>query len=193
MPEAIAAAEDRIRACIARSRVPEDRQHAESVLQWVLRLAPEADEAFQIAALAHDIERSDEVRKVRRSDFEGYEAFKAAHALNSARMLRGLLDECCVEQAITEEACRLAALHEVGGDPRSDVLKDADSISFFEVNMPLYFEREGYDDTLRRCTWGYRRLSPTTRNVCEAIAYPDPVLTRLLREAIRKAGEESDG
>lgn len=163
--------------------------HAENVLGWVLRLAPDADEALQIAALAHDIERSNEARRVRRSDFRDYEAFKAAHAANSARMLRGLLDECRVERTIAEEACRLVALHEVGGDPRSDLLKDADSISFFEVNVPLYFEREGYDETLRRCVWGYRRLSPKMRDVCKTITYPNPVLTRILQEATDDAQE----
>jgi hypothetical protein len=157
------------------------------VLGWVLRLAADADEALQIAALAHDIERSNEARRVRRSDFRDYEAFKAAHAADSARILRGLLDECRVERTIADEACRLVALHEVGGDPRSDLLKDADSISFLEVNVPLYVEREGYDETLRRCVWGYRRLSPGVREVCNAMTYRDPLLTKLLREAIEEA------
>ena len=189
MTEAIAAAKERIRACVSRSPVPEDVMHAENVLQWVLRLAPDADDALQIAALAHDIERSDEARKVRRSDFRDYDAFKAAHAANSARMLCGLLDECRVERTVAEEACRLVALHEVGGDPRSDLLKDADGISFFEVNVPLYFEREGYAETLRRCAWGYRRLSPGMCDLCKTITYADPVLTRIVQEAIDEAEE----
>jgi hypothetical protein len=30
----------------------------------------------------------------------------------------------------------------VRGFPGSDLLKDADSISYFDVNLPLYFQRE---------------------------------------------------
>jgi hypothetical protein len=50
----------------------------------------------------------------------------------------------------------LVTLHEVGGEPRSDLLKDADNISYFEVNMPIYYQREGWEETRRRCSWGYR-------------------------------------
>jgi len=78
-------------------------------------------------------------------------------------------------------------LHEVGGDPRSDLLKDADSISYFEVNMPLYFQREGWDETKRRCIWGYNRLSARMKKIAKSITYEDEVLTRLLKEAIGKA------
>ena len=83
----LACTKRRIREIVARSRVPEDPRHAENTLAWLLRLAPEADEALQIAALGHDIERAIESRKVRRPDFPDYDAFKAAHAENSARIL----------------------------------------------------------------------------------------------------------
>ena len=133
--------------------VPEDPQHAEKTLEWRFRLDPKADEALQIAALAHDIERAVTARKVRRSHYDNYDAFKAAHARNGADILGAILDECRVTKATADEACRLVTLHEVGGDPRSDLLKDADSISFFEVNMPLYYQREGCVETKSRCTW----------------------------------------
>lgn len=153
-------------------------------------LDPRADQALQIAALAHDIERAVEARKVCRADFSNYDAFKAAHARNGAKMLREILDECAVAKSIVDEACRLVALHEVGGDPRSDLIKDADSISFFEVNMPLYYRREGREETLRRCIWGYRRLSVPMKQIAKRMTYEDEVLTRLLKEAIREAGRK---
>jgi hypothetical protein len=34
-------------------------------------------------------------------------------------------------------------LHEVGRDLRPDRLVDADRLSSFDVNLPLYFERNG--------------------------------------------------
>ena len=158
-------AKARIRAILSRSSVPEDSRHAENVLEWVLRLDPDADEALQIAALAHDIERAVGERKVRRADVADYDAFKAAHAANSAAVLREVLGEAQVEPTIGEEACRLVEAHEAGGDPRSDLLKDADSLSFFEINLPLYLAREGHDEALRRCLWGYGRLSARGREL----------------------------
>ena len=177
----------RIRAIIAGSEVPEDPRHAENTLEWVLRLDPKSDEALQIAALGHDIERAVKARKVRRSHYDNYDAFKAAHACNGSEILRAILNECGVAKSTTDEACRLVTLHEVGGDARSDLLKDADGISFFEVNMPLYYQREGCVETKRRCTWGYRRLSSRMKKIAKSMGYDNEDLTRSLREAIGEA------
>ncbi len=190
MIDSIACAKQKIRAVISKSSVPEDPIHAENVLEWLLKLKPEADEALQIAALAHDIDRSDESTKIQRSDFNDYNLFKAAHANNSAKILKDILHKCQVEQSVVDEACRLVERHEIGGDPHSDLLKDADSISYFEVNMPLYFQREGYEETLKRCIWGYHRLSPKMKEICQNITYTHHSLVKVLKEAIYKASEE---
>ncbi len=185
--ESIDCAKQRIREIIADSGVPEDPRHAENTLKWLFRLEPKVDPALQIASLGHDIDRAVETLKVRRSDFNDYDAFKEAHARNGAAILGEILDKCGVAKSVADEACRLVGLHEVGGDPRSDLLKDADSISFFEVNMPLYYQREGRDETKRRCIWGYGRLSARLKNITKRITYEDETLTRLLKEAIQQA------
>ncbi len=43
-----------------------------------------AGQALQLAALAHDIDRANDVRKIKRVDFNDYDAFKSAHARNGA-------------------------------------------------------------------------------------------------------------
>jgi len=173
-------AKQRIRSIIAKSAVPEDPRHAENTLEWVLKLDPEADQALQLAALAHDIDRAVEARKTRRSDYDDYDAFKAAHARNGAMILRKILIDCSVPKAVVDEACWLVRFHEVGGDYSSDLLKDADSISFFDVNVLLYYRREGMEETLRRCRWGYQRLSDQMKKTVMRIIYKDEELTRFL-------------
>ncbi len=185
--DSIECAKQSIREIIADSGVPEDPRHAKKTLKWVFRLEPKADQALQIAALAHDIDRAVETRKVRRADFNDYNTFKAAHARNGATILIAILNKCGVAKSVAAEACRLVTLHEVGCDPRSDLLKNADSISFFEVNMPLYYQREGWEETRRRCSWGYRRLSGRLKKIARRLTYDDEVLTRLLKESIRQA------
>ncbi|MCP4825755.1 MAG: DUF4202 domain-containing protein, partial [Shimia sp.] len=54
----IECAKQKIRLIIADSRVPEDPHHADNTLEWLLRLEPDAGEALQLAALAHDIDRA---------------------------------------------------------------------------------------------------------------------------------------
>lgn len=152
--------QDEIRSIISRSRVPEDPVHAQNTLEWLLKLRPDADEALHIAALGHDIERAMEDRKVCRDDYENFDTFKADHAKNSAQILKKIMEDKNIGKDLIEEVYRLVCRHETGGDTRSDLIRDADGLSFFEVNLPLYFEREGLEKTLERCRWGYQRLSP---------------------------------
>jgi hypothetical protein len=171
----------RIEEVIAGSTVPEDPEHSRNTLQWLLELDPEADAALQIAALGHDIDRAVEERKVLRADFAEYDAFKAAHARNGAQILRELLEACGIEDAaFLREVHRLVCRHEVGGDTRSDLLVDADSLSYFDVNLPLYFARHGWEETQRRCVWGYRRLSKRSLPVAANLNYSDLELQRLV-------------
>ena len=179
-----------IRDLIATSKVPEDPGHAENTVQWLLKLQPDADEALQIAALGHDIDRAIEARKVQRSDYADYDSFKAAHALNSAVILKEIMEECRVPHATMAEVYRLVCLHEVGGDLRADHLKDADAISYFDVNLPLYYARTGREETLRRCVWGLQRLSAPMKTVVENMSYDNQALNTLLRQAVREASAQ---
>ena len=179
-------AKQKIRALIAGSRVPEDPGHADNTLEWLLRLEPDAGEALQLAALAHDLDRAIEEIKVKRADFDDYDVFKAAHARHGAQLLRPILTVCGVARDIVDEACRLVEFHEVGGDAEADLLKDADSISYFDVNLPLYYQREGWAESKRRSLWGYRRLSARARKIVENIDYEEETMIRLLREVIHE-------
>ncbi len=179
-------AKQKIRAVIAGSRVPEDPRHADNTLEWLLCLEPDAGDALQLAAMAHDIDRAIEEIKIKQADFDDYDAFKAAHARNGAKILRPILNACGVAGDIVDEACRLVEVHEVGGDPSSDLLKDADSISYFDVNLPLYYQREGWAETKRRSSWGYRRLSARARELVNKTCYQDETLMQLLREVIHE-------
>ncbi len=183
----IECAKDKIRLVVADSRVPEDPRHADNTLEWLLRLEPHADDALRLAALAHDIDRAIEELKVKRADFDDYDAFKAAHACHGAEILRPILTECGVERHIMDEACRLVEVHEVGGDFRSDLLKDADSISYFDVNLPFYYRREGWNEAKRRSSWGYRRLSARAKEIVKHIVHEEGAPVRLLREVIHES------
>jgi len=175
----------RIAEVIACSSVPEDPRHSSNTLEWLLRQDPRADAALQLAALGHDIDRAVSARKVQRADYDDYDDFKAAHARNGAAILREIMSECgCADDTLTHEVHRLVCVHEVGGDPRSDLLKDADSISYFDVNLPLYFEREGWEETRRRCRWGYLRLSGRARSIVANLKFDEP-LGELMSEGIR--------
>ena len=172
----------RLHTIIAGSSVPEDLLHAENTLVWLLRLDPQAGQALRIAAFAHDIERAIESKKVLRIDYDDFDAFKASHASNSAKILMEILTECGINRAISLEACSLVSLHETGGNTNADLLMNVDSISYFDVNLPLYYQREGWDETKRRSVWGYHRLSARGKEIVKKLKYMDEMLARMLQE-----------
>ena len=165
---------------IKKSQVPEDPIHSENTLQWLLKLKPDADDALKIAALGHDIERAIEERKVRREDYKDYDEFKEAHASNSAKILAEIMNECNISKKLADDIVFLVCHHETGGTRRVDILRDADSISFFHVNLPYYFLRNGIEETKRRCLWGYKKLPKNMQEVVVKFNYNDKELESLV-------------
>ena len=69
-----------------------DFEHAHYVLEWVLKLKPDADDALQIAALAHDIERAYyKEHKLKREEFSTMSDQKNAHARRGSEIMRNIL------------------------------------------------------------------------------------------------------
>ncbi len=163
------------------SEVPEDPVHAQNTLEWLLKLKPDADEALQIAALGHDIERAMDDRKVRSHEYDDFKDFKTAHAENSALILKEIMEDFEIEKDLIEEVYQLVCHHETGGDPRSDLIRDSDGLSFFEVNLPLYFEREGLEKALERCRWGYNRLTPKVKPMLRELGHDNDEITKLVK------------
>jgi len=173
-----------IERIIERSIVTEDPIHSKNTLEWLLKLEPNADEALKIAALGHDIERAIEKRKVKRKDYRDYGDFKKAHALNSANILKEIMTGCNVRKELVDDVFFLVSCHETGGDKRVDVLRDADSISFFHVNLAYYFVRNGVEETKKRCSWGYKKLSDNLKGVVAEFDYQNKELELLVKICI---------
>ena len=151
---------------------------------WELKPDTDADDALTIAALGHDIERAIEERKVRREDYKNYDEFKEAHASNSAKILAEIMKECSISTKLADDIFFLVCHHETGGTKRVDILRDADSISFFHVNLPYYFIRNGIEETKERCLWGYRKLPDNLKKVVAEFDYQNKELELLVRTCI---------
>lgn len=183
MAEPVARAMAAIRRYIAGSSTPEDPAHADNTLEWLLRLKPDADAALQLAALGHDIDRASP-DKVRRENFDDYDAFKAAHARHGAAIMRDLLNQYALPQELIERCCELVLRHEVGGTADADILKDADSLSYFDTNLPLYLRREGEAEALRRSIWGINRLSGRALEILSGWPFSDSEAGAIVRKAL---------
>lgn len=174
----------KIEEVIKGSSVPEDPIHSKNTLEWLLKLMPDANESLKIAALGHDIERAIEKRKVKRQDYKDYDAFKDAHALNSANILTEIMQACDIDKKMIDEVFFLVRHHETGGTDRVDILKDADSVSYFDVNLPHYFLRNSLQETKKRCFWGYKRLSDQGKKIVAELNYQNKEIKSLLKDCI---------
>ena len=77
--------------------------------------------------------------------------------------------------------------HETGGTKLVDILKDADSISFFDVNLPRHFVRNDVKEIKRRCLWGYQRLSDKGKRIVAGFDYQNKELNTLVRDCITES------
>ena len=59
----------------------------------------------------------------------------------------------------------------------------------FDVNPPLYRERNYREEPLRRCVWGDRRLSERAKVIVAQLYPPDDELAGLMEEARGQAAE----
>ena len=176
--------EAEIEMIISKSKVPEDSIHSQNTREWVLKLKPEADKALQISALGHDIERSIEERKIKRENFTNYDEFKKAHSKNSTIILCEIFSRHKIKQTFIEKVTNIVMLHEFGGTEEANILKDADSISFFDVNLPFYFQRNSERETAFRMKWGYKRLSKIAKSIVKNFSYDDVDLEALFHKIV---------
>ncbi len=62
------------------------------------------------------------------------------------------------------------------------ILKDADSLSFFEINLPYYFHREGEQETYFRMQWGYNRMSERGKRFLKNFCNGEDILNDFLQK-----------
>lgn len=157
--------------------------HSQSVLKWVLKLKPYADISLKIAALGHDIDRSFPEQRIKPTDFSDYNEYKKRHSEKSAEIISNLMKKIGFENKIIEKTKFLIEKHEVGGKGDAEILKEADSISFFENNLLDYIDRnpEYVKDKIK---FMYNRLSKEARRMVLQIKFQTEEIENLVRETI---------
>lgn len=174
---------DEIKDIASKSPIPNDREHSEAALKWVLILKPDADEYLQIAALSHDIDRG--VTGITEKDCKDYskiKEFKKEHAIRSANIIGDLMEKYGYDEAAIEKVKCLVESHEEGGDEEQNILMQADSMAYFELNIPMYLDRYGREQTIKKIQFMYIRLSKEARQSINQIKFSDEI-KELIKEA----------
>lgn len=115
-----------------------DIAHSKRTAYWIKKLKPDADKALLIAGVAHDIERAF-YGDWKKGSLDP-DALKKHQDLSADEVEKFLKQEN-INKNIIERVRVLVAHHEEGGDEDQNILKDADSISFFERNFSNFISK----------------------------------------------------
>lgn len=168
-----------------KSIAEEDYVHSQLTLKNVLKLKANADTALQVAALGHDIDRCFPEKRVKKEDYKDYNEYKKQHSLVSAEIVSGLMKECYFEENIINKARYLITNHEFGGDKETNILMDADSLAYFEYNIPSYLKRNGEERARQKIQFMYKRLSPHAKEMVNQIKFQDKQVKNLVSESLK--------
>ncbi|MFA7243922.1 MAG: DUF4202 family protein [Patescibacteria group bacterium] len=150
--------------------------HFERALYWVKILKPDADEALQIAAYCHDIDRStwmnskDRPAISKKLMLQDLEAIRE-HEEHGAEMMYDFLVANGADESLAEKVRHLISRHEEGDDDEQNVLKDADSISYFETNAERHIAELGtftFHELKSKTDYMFNRItSPEAKKLAE--------------------------
>ena len=135
-------------------------RHFVRALHWVLELDPRASLQVQIAAYAHDVERA--LYDYNWGAFLMDEKVLKDHQENGAKAIYDFLIKEGADKGFASEVKSLIAKHEVGGTYEQNLVKDADSISYFETNAlkhVAWAEKFSEKEVRAKYDWMWDRLT----------------------------------
>ena len=155
--------EEYVKQCFTvRGKLSSRGMHLVRTKDCLLDIYPEADEAMLIAAVSHDIDSA-------------FEEFKAGGTFNdpvylkwhqegAAQIIGKFLTEQDADTGEIEKVKRLVLTHEVGGDDEQNIIKDADSLSFFRGDLKDFISRHSANGSstehlLGKLDWMYTRVT----------------------------------
>ena len=164
---------------ISNSDHPEDPRHSILAKKWVKKLDPKAPYHVQIAALAHDIDRARHSVKWKENT-EKYNAFKKRHEARSAKIACEILRKHKYSLSFRRKVSHIIRNHEFGGNYETNLVRDADSLSFFENNIKYMIKRHPDSYTIKKCKWMFNRVDPKAREFIIRMKQP-PAIKKLLK------------
>lgn len=115
-------------------------KHYENTVIWIKELKPNASQALLTAGFAHDIDRAFSKSRIplyKKGTSMIEKDFLEKHEKNGSKIIKEFLTKINAPREFINNVCYLIAHHETGGNEEANLLKDADSISFFDVNLKI--------------------------------------------------------
>ena len=140
-------------------------RHFDRTVYWLKQFNPTADDYLLVAAIGHDIERSQRSQEQSMSRVNKGFLDKddlREHQQIGAKLLMDFLQKQGCDKNFIDKVGHVVSSHEIGGDSDQNLLKDADSISFLENNSATFLkqiEQLGYEKIKEKFDWMYNRIT----------------------------------
>jgi len=169
---------------LSKAGFPLENAHSLDTLKWVKKIDINAGECLQIAALAHDIDRGFDP-KITRGTNETYDDYKKRHAKRSSQLIAELMNKYDYPENMVKKTSLLVENHEVGGDKETNILMDADSVSFFSCNIEWYFKYKGLEGTKDKILFMYKRATPRAKQMIKNIKIENKELQSMCKDIFK--------
>lgn len=171
-----------VESSFKRSKFNDELRHFWRTAYWLKKLYPKADEAMLIAAVSHDIERAYRkaiyTKKYSRNFLDRYSLYE--HPRGGALIMKKFLLKQGAPKAMVKKVAMMIRGHEIGGNKWQNLLKDADSISYFDKHYRRFIKKTAFiaspQAVREKVDWMYNRI--TSR---KAKAYAKPMYEKSLK------------
>jgi Domain of unknown function (DUF4202) len=141
-------------------RRPKELAHAELVTAWVVRLAPDADEALLLAARAHHLRRWSIPRASYPEGRAGYLRWRRTLHEQHAQEVAGILESVGYDETTITRVQELVRKRGLGSDPDVQVLEDALCLVFIQTQLHDLAARVDADKLPGIVTKTAQKMSP---------------------------------
>jgi hypothetical protein len=169
---------------------PKELVYGERMSAWLVRLAPAASEALQLACRAQHIRRWHIPRADFALDREGYRQWRTTLARFHADTVSGILRAAGYDEPLIARVAALVRKEKYKTDPEAQTLEDAACLVFLEnhfADFAAHKDEAKLIDILQK-TW--RKMSVQGQQAALTIKLPEK-LGRLVERAL--SGEAGEG
>jgi len=135
---------------------------------FLLKLYPKASVEAQIAALTHDIERQFPPKVPDPKNFED-KRYLTKHGKRSAKFVIKFLKSIKVKIDY-KKLEMLISNHEIGGNKETNLIRDADSLSFLENTTKAFIKKFSKEECQQKFTYMFKRIeNPTAKKLAKPL------------------------
>lgn len=166
---------------------PRELVYSRWLVEWVLRLQPEASESLRLAAHSQHLRRWEIPRESYPMTRPGYLKWRANLKLFHARKAGETLSELGYDEAIVKRVQELNLKKNFPQDPEVRVLEDALCLVFLEHQFGELARKSAEDKVINALRKSWDKMTPRARELAQELSYGERE-KELLKRALASGG-----